>query len=139
MQLEITTLSEGSQKEKDKYHMISLICGAQNMTETNLSTKQTQAHRYREQTCDCKEVGRWGRDRVGVQGKQMPTIGLPWWLRGKKPACQSSRDKFNPWVRKIPWRRKCHCTLVFLPGKSHGQKSLAGYSPWCRKESDMTY
>ena len=68
----------------------------------------------------------------------MPTIGLPWWLRGKKPACQSSRDKFNPWVRKIPWRRKCHCTLVFLPGKSHGQKSLAGYRPRGCKESDMT-
>ena len=65
------------------------------MTETNLSTKQKQAHRYREQTCDCQEVGRWGRDRVGVQGKQIPTIGLPWWLRGKKSTCQCSRDKFS--------------------------------------------
>ena len=46
------------------------------------------------------------------------------------------------WVRslfgKISWRRKWQPTPVFLPGKSHGQKSLAGYSPWGHKESDMT-
>ena len=39
---------------------------------------------------------------------------------------------------KIPWRRKWQCTPVYLPGKSHGQRSLAGYSAWGRKESDMT-
>ena len=39
---------------------------------------------------------------------------------------------------KIPWRRKWQPAPVFLPGKSHGQRSLAGYSPWNRKESDMT-
>ena len=43
-----------------------------------------------------------------------------------------------PWVRKIPWRRKWQPTLVFLPGKSHGWRSLVAYSPWGRKESDMT-
>ena len=52
---------------------------------------------------------------------------LPWWLRW-----------FNPWVRKIPWRRKWHPTLVLLPGKSHGWRSLVGYSWWGVKESDMT-
>ena len=35
-------------------------------------------------------------------------------------------DRFNPWVRKIPWRRKWQPTLVFLPGKSHGQRSPVG-------------
>ena len=45
---------------------------------------------------------------------------------------------FDPWVGKIPWRRKWQPTPVFLPGKSHEQKSLASYSPWGRKESDMT-
>ena len=40
------------------------------------------------------------------------------------------RCKFDPWVRKTPWRRKWQPTPVFLPGKSHGQRSLAGYSPW---------
>ena len=45
---------------------------------------------------------------------------------------------FNPWVGKIPWRKKWQHTPVFLPGESHGQRSLAGYSPWGFKESDMT-
>ena len=40
---------------------------------------------------------------------------------------------------KIPWRRKWHLTPVFLPGKSHGQRSLLGYSPWGRKESSKTF
>ena len=38
--------------------------------------------------------------------------------------------EFNPWIRKIPWRRKWQSILIFLPGKSRGQRSLAGYSPW---------
>ena len=47
------------------------------------------------------------------------------------------RPGFNPWVRKVPWRRAWQPTLVFLPGESHEQSSLAGYSPWGHKESDM--
>ena len=43
-----------------------------------------------------------------------------------------------PWVGKIPWRRKWQPTLIFLPGKFHGQRSLAGYNPWGGKELDMT-
>ena len=39
---------------------------------------------------------------------------------------------------KIPWSRKWQHTPVFLPGKSHGWSNLAGFSPWCCKESDMT-
>ena len=50
----------------------------------------------------------------------------------------SAADGFDPWVGKMPWRRKWKLTLVVLPGKSHGQRRLAGYSPWGRKESDMT-
>ena len=45
---------------------------------------------------------------------------------------------FDPWVGKIRWRRKWQSTPVLLPGKSHGQRSLVGYSPRGRKESDMT-
>ena len=52
--------------------------------------------------------------------------------------CQCCRPRFNPWVQKIPWRRKWQPTPVFLPGKSHGQRSLAGYSPWDHKESEGT-
>ena len=44
---------------------------------------------------------------------------------------------FDPWVRKISWRRKWQIAPVFLPGKSHGQRRLMGYSPWRHKESDM--
>ena len=51
------------------------------------------------------------------------------WLSGKESACQCRRHGFNPWIRKIPWKRKWQLTPVFLPGKSHGQRSLAGPSP----------
>ena len=67
--------------------------------------------------------------------------GLPWWLRGKESACQCRRHRrfrFDWWVRKSPWRRKWQPTSVFLPGKFHGQRSLAGFSPWGHKESDRT-
>ena len=59
----------------------------------------------------------------------------------KESSCQSRRYRkcgFNHWVRKIPWRRKWLSTPVFLPGKSHEQRSLAGYSPWGGKESNTT-
>ena len=50
--------------------------------------------------------------------------GLPWWLGGKESTSQCRRCGFDSWVRKIPWRRKWQPTPVFLPGKSHGQRSL---------------
>ena len=46
------------------------------------------------------------------------------------------RHAFDPWVRKNPWRREWLPTPVFLPKESHGQRSLAGYSPWGREQSD---
>ena len=55
---------------------------------------------------------------------------LPRWLSGKESACQCRRCRFDPWVRKIPQRRKWKPAPVLLPGESHGQRSLAGYSPW---------
>ena len=54
------------------------------------------------------------------------------------PCRRYRRCRFDPWVRKSPWSRKWQPILVFLPGKSHGQKSLVGYSPWSCKELDMT-
>ena len=59
----------------------------------------------------------------------------------RESACQCKickRCRFDPWVGKIPWRRKRQPTPVFLPGESHGQRSLAGYSPWGHKEPDTT-
>ena len=67
--------------------------------------------------------------------------GFPGGASGKEPACQCRRQKrhgFDPWVGKIPWRRAWQPTPVFLPGESHGQRSLAGYSPQGCKESDTT-
>ena len=54
-------------------------------------------------------------------------------VSGKEPSCQCRRCGFDPWIRKNPWRRKWQPILVFLPRKSHGQRSLEGYSPWGRK------
>ena len=68
-------------------------------------------------------------------------IGFPSGSSGKAPACQCRRHKklgFDSWIRKIPWRGAWQPTLEFLPGKSHGRRSLVGYSPWGRKESDTT-
>ena len=65
--------------------------------------------------------------------------GLPWWLSSKESACQCSRHRFRPWVRKMPWRRKWLRTTVFLPEKSHGQRSLEGYSLGSCKTSDILW
>ena len=69
-------------------------------------------------------------DQAGVI--QQLIGGLPRGLRGKEPAWQCTRQKshgFDPWVGKISWRRAWLSTQVFLPGESHGQRSLAGCSP----------
>ena len=55
--------------------------------------------------------------------KNLPLMWGPW---------------FDPWVRKIPWRREWLPVSVVLPGESNGQRSLAGYSLWGDKESDTT-
>ena len=67
--------------------------------------------------------------------------GFPGGASGKEIACQCrgyKRFRFNPWVWKIPWRRAWQPTPVFLPGEAHGRRSLVGYSPYDRKESDVT-
>ena len=57
---------------------------------------------------------------------------------GKSICLQYGRPGFYPWVGEIHWRRKWRPTPVLLPGKSHERRSLAGYSPRGRKESDTT-
>ena len=64
-------------------------------------------------------------------------VWLPRWFSGKESACQCRGCRFDPWVR-IPWRRKWQPTPVLSPGKSHGWRSLVGWSPWGCEESDMT-
>ena len=61
-------------------------------------------------------------------------MGFPHSSVDKESACNAgdlgSIPGFDSWVRKIPWRSKWQSTPVFLPGKSHGQRSLAGYNSW---------
>ena len=62
-------------------------------------------------------------------------FGLSRWCSGKEPSCQCRRHRrceSDPWVRKLACRRKWQPDTVFSPGESHGQRSLAGYSPWSR-------
>ena len=60
------------------------------------------------------------------------------WVASLSLSLQCGRPGFDPWVGKILWRQKWQPTPVLLPGKSHGQRSLVGYSTWGRKESDTT-
>ena len=78
--------------------------------------------------------------RSWVQSPGTPSsyFGFPWWLRQYRIRLQCGRPGFNPWFGKIPWRREWQAIPVSLPGEFHGQRSLAGYSPWGCKESDMT-
>ena len=67
----------------------------------------------------------------GLLNKPLITIiGFPRWHSGK----EHKRCEFDPWIRKIPWRRKGQSTPVFLPGEFHGQRILVGYSPWGHQE-----
>ena len=79
-----------------------------------------------------EQLGSWTQARSGDRfgGREQC---LPRWLSGKESACQCRRLGFHPWIRKIPWRRKWQPTPVFLPKKSHGQRSLAGYNPWSHR------
>ena len=74
-------------------------------------------------------------------GKPLFTIGgstklreLPQW----RSVCECRRVGFDPWVGKIPWRRKWQPIPICLPGKSHGQRNLTGYSQWGHKELNTT-
>ena len=66
---------------------------------------------------------------------------FPGGASGKGTTCQCRRHRklgFDPWVRKIPWRRKWQPIPVFLPGESYGQRNLVGYSPQPHTELDTT-
>ena len=87
--------------------------------------------------CSClenpRDGGAWWAAVDGVAQSQTRLMRLssssssrpvPRWRGGKESACQCRRHRrgrFNPWVKRIPWSRKWQPTLVFLPGKLHGQ------------------
>ena len=66
------------------------------------------------------------------------TMGLSQWIRRWRICLQFRIPGFDPWVRKIPWRREWQPTSVLLPGEVYEQRSLEGYSPWGSRKSDMT-
>ena len=87
----------------------------------------------------------WGRKVLGTTKKlALPLFFFshPLWSSVVKNPPANVGDTGNlswiPWVMKIPWRKKWQPTPVFLPGKSHGERSMVGYSPWGHKESNTT-
>ena len=93
--------------------------------------------------CSClensRDRGAWWAAVSGVAQSRTQLKRFSSSSSSKGPACQCRRRKtcrFNPWVGKIPWRRKWRESVwaVFLPGESHGQRSLAGYGPQGCKE-----
>ena len=87
----------------------------------HISTLLKDFFPYPRKSHDCWVYGINSNDCI-LNAMSVP-YGLPSWHSGKEPACQCRRCRFNPWVRKPPWRRKRQPTPVFLPGESHGQKS----------------
>ena len=66
-------------------------------------------------------------------------IFFPGGSDSKASACNTGDPVFNPWAGKIPWRRKWQPTPVLLPGKSHGQRTLVGYSPWGYRATSLIF
>ena len=78
----------------------------------------------------------WGPKLPLFEKHCSTSTGFPGGASGEESAYK--RHSFDPWVRKVPWRRTWQPTLVFLPGEVHGQRSLAGCSLCGHKELDMT-
>ena len=92
-------------------------------------------------TCVFHPLSKWLLSTACVQSAPLHVSSKLGGASGKDPTCQCGRLKrlrFNPWVRKIPWRRTWQPTPVFLTRQSNGQGSLMGYSPWGHKELDTT-
>ena len=108
----------------------------------NVAPTSWRASTHIHRCCSCEGGHSWVERIAQCDLESVsPFWEFPRWLSGKESAYQCRRcrrRKFDPWVGKIPWRRKWQPTLVFLPGKSHGQRSLTGYSLQGRKELDTT-
>ena len=66
------------------------------------------------------------------------SLGLPLWLSGQESVCNAGDPGLIPGSKRSPEGGHGNPLPVFLPGESHGQRNLVGYSPWGHKESDMT-
>ena len=81
------------------------------------------------------QIGSSGKTQMGKKKKDLTPRCL---AQMEKNPPTSRIPGFDPWVGKVPWRRKWQSTPVLLPGESHGGRSLVDYSPRGRKESDTT-
>ena len=146
-------LIEGDRKRERGREAQGLRTG----TDKELNPKQTMSH---DSLSTCQQVhalpllcdsgmhlrfvhsGHFGRgEEAPFSTRSLPysTLArkLPRWL-GDKSSWQCRGLRFDPWLGKLPWRRKWQLTAIFLPGGSHGQRSLVGYNPQGCKESDTT-
>ena len=90
----------------------------------------------KESACNAGDPGSIpGSERSTGEGEAIHSSipGLPLWLSWQRICLQCRRSGFNPWIRKIPWRRERLPTPVLWPGEFHGL-----YSPWGHKQADMT-
>ena len=106
--------------QRVRYNWASNICG---MVRSTLSTKKLFAGVLDRSENWISLVHSFGKDKIF--GYLLGYNGLPWWLRWERICLQSRRPRFDPSVRKIPWRREWQPNPVFLPGESHGQRSQA--------------
>ena len=108
---------------------------------------QLNGHEFEQAQGDDEEQGSltcyspWGCKELDStellnKNNNIPLQGFPWWFSSISLQCRILG--FDPWLRKIPWKRTWQPTPVFLPRKFHGQRSLAGFSPWIIKELDRT-
>ena len=77
-------------------------------------------------------------ETLGKLSHRIDNMPVHWWFRRNRISLQCGGPGFDPWVRKISWRREWLPTSVFLLGESHGQKSLVRYSPWSHKETQLS-
>ena len=70
-------------------------------------------------------------------GQEATIITNAQWVKNLPTMQETQRCRFVPWSGKIAWRRKCQLTPVLLPEKSHGQRSLANYSPCGSQKLDI--
>ena len=79
-----------------------------------------------------------GRSHLGSPKNIYTYAKVPWAPAQTVKNLPAMRPGFNLWIGTIPWRGKWQPTPAFLPGESHGQRRLEGYSPWGHTESDTT-
>ena len=99
------------------------------------ATQEPSSNSFSSEKCSWNSTQLCSKRFLRISSKittSVQSVGFPGGASGKEPASQNRRHKwheFNPWVGKIPWRRAWQPTPVFLPGESHGQRSLVGYGP----------